>query len=97
MGRAPKLTMKVLDVVAEDTRCTISVQIKHGKDSWNKGFTIPAEALSAFTMNDLKKRVLEEAKSLIRKKQLKDQAVNALEGLVDHEITLSQTSVQDPA
>lgn len=96
MGKTKKLTMKVLDVVPEDKRCTISVEIKWGETVWHKGFTIPAEALSAFSFQDLKKRVLEEANELIRKKQLRDQAVASLQGILDKEISLSETTVQNP-
>lgn len=88
-----KTTMKIIDIVPEETRCTISVEIKHGAQIWHKGFTIPAEALAAFTVTDLKKRVADEAHSLIRKQQLKDQAVEALQGMLDKEIPLSQSSI----
>jgi hypothetical protein len=93
----PKLTMKVVDVVPSDRSCTISVEIKHGEDVWHKGFTIPAEALPAFTLDDLRKRVMDEAHDLIRKKRMKDQAVASLQGLLDKEIPLSQTPVESPA
>lgn len=95
MGQA-KTTMKIIDIVPEDTRCTISVEIKHGDDTWHKGFTIPAEALSAFSTNDLKKRVMDEAHKLIRRKQLKDQAVTALQNMLDKEIPLNQSSIESP-
>lgn len=88
--------MKILDVVPEEKRCTISVEIKHGDSVWHKGFTIPAEALPAFTHQDLKKRVMEEALELIRKKNLKDQAVASLQGMLGKEISLSETSIQNP-
>lgn len=96
MGKTNHLSMKILDVVPEEKRCTISVEIKWGDNVWHKGFTIPAEALPAFTYQDLKKRVHEEAKELIRKKQLKDQAVASLEGMLGKEISLSETTVQNP-
>lgn len=96
MGQT-KLTMKIVDIVPEESRCTISVEIKHGKDVWHKGFTIPAEALPAFTVDDLRKRVMDEAMELIRKKRLKDQAVAALHDLLDREIPLSQSPTESPA
>lgn len=96
MGQ-PKLSMKVVDVVPGEKSCIISVEIKHGKDVWHKGFSIPAEALPAFTIDDLRSRVLDEAKDLIHKKHMKDQALAAIHGMLDKEIPLSQTPIEPQA
>ena len=89
--------MKVVDVVPGEKSCIISVEIKHGKDVWHKGFSIPAEALPAFTLDDLRKRVLDEAKHLIHQKRMKDQALEAIQGLLNKELPLSQSPIEPQA
>lgn len=88
MGKS-KVRMIIQDIAVQGDQCVISVKIRYGSHSWDRGFRLNKEALADFNLDILQKRVWDTAQQLIKDQQYLDLAVQKLEDMKGKEITIS--------